>query len=34
VAASNRMQDLLPLVPEVLAAVERIQPGRVEHVGV
>lgn len=33
VARSNRVQDLLPLVPEVLAALERIQPGRLEQVG-
>ena len=33
VARSNRVQDLLPLVPDVLAALDRIQPGRLEHVG-
>ena len=33
VAPSNRVQDLLPLVPEVLAALDRAKAGRVEHVG-
>jgi hypothetical protein len=33
VAVSNRIQDLLPLVPEVLTALERVQPGRLEQVG-
>ena len=32
VARSNRVQDLLPLVPEVLAALGRIQAGRLEQV--
>jgi hypothetical protein len=27
------MPDLLPLVTEMLAALERVQPGKVEHVG-
>jgi hypothetical protein len=31
-APSNRMADLLPVVPEVLAALERVRPGKVEHV--
>ena len=33
VARSNRVQDLLPLVPDVLAALSRIQAGRLEQVG-
>jgi hypothetical protein len=33
VARSNRVQDLLPLIPEILAALVRIQAGRLEHVG-
>lgn len=33
VARSNRVQDLLPLVPAVLAALDRIQAGRLEQVG-
>ena len=33
VARSNRVQDLLPLVPDVLAALDRIQAGRLEQVG-
>jgi hypothetical protein len=33
VARSNRVQDLLPLIPDVLAALDRIQPGRLEQVG-
>ena len=32
VARSNRVQDLLPLVPGVLAALERILPGKLEQV--
>jgi hypothetical protein len=32
-ARSNRMADLLPVVPEMLAALERVRPGKVEHVG-
>lgn len=32
-AASNRMQDLAPLVPEMLAALSRVRPGTVQHVG-
>jgi hypothetical protein len=32
-APSNRMPDLRPLVPEILAALERVRPGKVEHVG-
>ena len=32
-ARSNRVQDLLPLVPEILLALERITAGRVEQVG-
>ena len=33
VARSNRVADLLPLVPDILAALSRIQPGRLEQVG-
>lgn len=32
-AKSNRVQDLLPLVPAILAAIERSQAGQVEEVG-
>ena len=32
-APSNRIQDLAPLVPEMLAALGRVRPGTVEHVG-
>ena len=32
-APSNRMSDLMPLVPEMLAALDRVRPGKVEHVG-
>ena len=32
-ASSNRVQDLLPVVPEMLAALDRIRPGTVEIVG-
>jgi len=34
VARSNRVQDLLPLVPDVLAALVRIRAGQLERVGV
>jgi Domain of unknown function (DUF5615) len=33
VARSNRVQDLLPLVSGILAALGRIQAGRLEQVG-
>ena len=33
VARSNRVQDLLPLIPAVLATLSQIQPGRLEQVG-
>ncbi len=33
-ARSNRIQDLLPLIPECLAALESIQPRQVIRVGV
>jgi hypothetical protein len=33
-ARSNRVQDLLPLVPGVLAALDRIQPGQLVWVRV
>jgi predicted nuclease of predicted toxin-antitoxin system len=32
-AVSNRVQDILPIVPECLAALERIRPGQVVRVG-
>jgi predicted nuclease of predicted toxin-antitoxin system len=32
-ASSNRIQDLLPSVPECLATLERIRPGEVIRVG-
>lgn len=32
-AVSNRMSDLRPLVPALLAALERIQPGELRRVG-
>jgi hypothetical protein len=32
-APSNRMADLLPLVREVLRAIDRTRPGMIEHVG-
>jgi hypothetical protein len=32
-APSNRMEDLAPLVPEILEALSRIRPGTIEHVG-
>lgn len=31
-AASNRLADLLPLVPEILAALAELQPGQVIHI--
>ncbi len=31
-AASNALEDLLPLVPEALTAIERVQPGQVLRV--
>jgi hypothetical protein len=30
---SNRMQDLRPLVPSILAALDAVDPGRVRRVG-
>lgn len=33
VARSNRVQDLLPLVGDILAALEQTRPGRFEQVG-
>ena len=33
VARSNRIEDLLPLVPDVLSAVSAIQPGELREVG-
>jgi hypothetical protein len=32
-ARSNRMPDLMPLIPEMLTALDRVRPGKVEHVG-
>ena len=32
-APSNRMQDLAPLVPEMLAALRKVRPGTIERVG-
>lgn len=33
VAPSNRIEDLLPLTPELVRALDRLQPGQVIHVG-
>jgi len=33
VAASNRLQDLLPLIPALLMALDSIKPGRFVEVG-
>lgn len=32
-AASNRMADLLPVVPELLQAIDAVRPGEVRRVG-
>ena len=32
VAASNTLEDLLPLVPAMLTAIAAVQPGKVAHV--
>jgi hypothetical protein len=32
-APSNRMADLLPVVPELLQAIDAVRPGEVRHVG-
>ena len=32
-ARSYRIQDLLPIIPECLAALENIRPGQVVRVG-
>ena len=32
-APSNRMADLLPVVPELLHALEAVRPGDIRHVG-
>ena len=32
-APSNRMQDLVPLIPEIVEALARVRPASVEHVG-
>ena len=33
VARSNQLEDLLPLIPEILFAVESVEPGNVVRVG-
>lgn len=33
-AASNRLDDLSPLVPRILETLAAVQPGQVTHVGV
>jgi hypothetical protein len=32
-APSNRMADLLPVIPELLQATDAVRPGEVRHVG-
>ncbi|MES2195218.1 MAG: hypothetical protein V4517_12430 [Pseudomonadota bacterium] len=32
-ATSNRLADLQPLLPKLLAAIERAQPGMAEFIG-
>jgi predicted nuclease of predicted toxin-antitoxin system len=32
-ALSNRMQDLRPLVPSILSALDAVDPGRIRRVG-
>ena len=32
-APSNRIQDLTPLVPEILEALNKVRPGTIERVG-
>ena len=32
-APSNRMADLLPVVPELLQVIDAVRPGEVRHVG-
>jgi hypothetical protein len=32
-ARSNRMQDLRPLVPSILSALDAVEPGRIRRVG-
>jgi predicted nuclease of predicted toxin-antitoxin system len=32
-AASNRIADLIPLVPDILAAIDGIKPGELRRVG-
>jgi predicted nuclease of predicted toxin-antitoxin system len=32
-AASNRLTDLIPLVPEILAAIDGIKPGELRRAG-
>ena len=32
-AISNRIEDLLPLVPKILGAISKIQPRQVTHIG-
>jgi hypothetical protein len=33
IARSNRMTDLTPLVPDILAAIAKVERGRLERVG-
>ncbi len=32
-APSNRVADLLPVVPELLQAIDAVRPGEIRHVG-
>jgi hypothetical protein len=32
-APSNRMQDLRPLVPSILSALDAVEPGRIRRIG-
>ena len=34
IARSNKIEDLLPLVPRVLEAISSIRPGQVQRIGV
>jgi hypothetical protein len=33
IARTNRLGDLLPLVPEILIALENVRPGQTQQVG-
>ena len=33
IARTNRLADLLPLVPEILIALENVEPGQTQQVG-